>query len=230
MERKERCWYSEVCEYQNCDNCIRFEEMEFLMQSSGIPEVLQKSPRLLASEEDYEAYCRLADIKDDIISYVSMGCNLYICSRQVGNGKTSWAIKLMLRYFDQIWAGNGFNVRGLFIHTPTLLLKAKDFNNPLDTSFKNNLLEADLVIWDDIASTNISAYDLSQLLMYIDHRTISKKSNIYTGNMASINTLKKEVGDRIASRIWNCSEIVEFKGKDRRSNGSITDNQQDISD
>jgi DNA replication protein DnaC len=81
---------------------------------------------------------------------------------------------------------------------------------------KRQLIDVDLVVWDDVASTDLSSYDMSNLLTYIDQRCLNIKANIYTGNITSFQELEKIVGNRLASRIWNASEIIEFKGKDRR--------------
>ena len=128
------------------------------------------------------------------MDFVQQGGNLYIASQMSGNGKTSWAIKLMLKYFDEIWAGNGFNIRALFISVPTFLLKCKDFKvaDPAFDQLKRDLLKVDLVVWDDIASTNISAYDYSQLLMYLDARVLSGQANIFTGNYETLESCKTE--------------------------------------
>ena len=154
-------------------------------------------------------------IKDNIYNLVDTDFNLYICSKETGNGKTSWAIKILLKYFNDIWAGNGFRVRGYFQHVPTLLNALKDFSNN-HNALKNTLENADIVIWDDIASAKLSDYDIQQLLILIVQRIIDCKTNIFTGNLTSYNALEKALGSRLASRIWNCSEVIEFKGKDRR--------------
>lgn len=219
--RKEDCWYKKVCTYDYCTNCIRYAEMKYLMDNSGIPKNRQY-PQELVADVDLTAYRKLADIKLDIVDFVESGSNLFICSQNTGNGKTSWAIKLMLRYFNEIWAGNGFRVRGLFVNVPTLLLQLKNFDNPLSEDFKKKLMEVDLVVWDEIASTSISNYDYGNLLMFLDYRISAEKSNIFTSNAVSSNELEKNVGSKLASRIWNTSTIVEFKGKDRR-HGSIAD-------
>lgn len=219
--RKEDCWYKNVCTYDFCTNCIRYAEMKYLMDNSGIPKNRQY-PQELVADVDLEPYTILADIKDDIVFFVENGQNVFICSRNTGNGKTSWAIKLMLRYFNEIWAGNGFRVRGLFVNVPTLLLQLKNFDNPLSDEYKKNLMEADLVVWDEIASSSISNYDYGNLLMFLDYRISAEKSNVFTSNAVSSAELEKNVGSKLASRIWNTSTIVEFKGKDRR-HGSIAD-------
>ena len=59
------------------------------------------------------------------MNFVKNGENLYIFSKNFENGKAIWAIKLMQNYFNQIWAGNGFTQRGLFIHVPSFLTKFK---------------------------------------------------------------------------------------------------------
>lgn len=189
--------------------------MKHLVEHSNIPESRQH-PIILQAGVDYNAFCTLADFKDDIVNFVDSGCNLYITSDCTGNGKTTWAIKLMLKYFDEIWAGNGFRTRGLFVHVPTLLNQLKNFNNPLSEEYKHNLMECDLVVWDDIASTDMSAYDHSQLLSYVDQRIFNQKANIFTGNLPDFDVLSKAVGEKLASRIYRSSSVVEFKGKDRR--------------
>ena len=176
----ENCWYKDVCTQVCTESCIRYLEMSYLMDSSGIPKAKQKSINLSPDDSDYDAFYSLLSIKNDIVNFVNSGKNLYITSNITGNGKTSWAIKLMLKYFNEVWAGNGFKTRGLFIHVPTLLTNLKNFENPLSDSYKQDLSTTDLVIWDDIASTEMSKYDYSQLLMYIDNRIMNEKSNIFT--------------------------------------------------
>lgn len=213
--KKEDCWYRDVCTYDQCVNCIRYSEMKYLMDNSGLP-VKKRCPVQLDGSRDPKAFKSLADIKDDIINFVNNGESLYIFSEYTGNGKTSWSIKLLLKYFDSIWAGNGFRVRGYFQHVPTLFNTLKDFSKSHDV-LRNTLETADLVVWDDIASTKISDYDQQQLLTLINARVSDGLSNIYTGNITSHEALTKAVGDRLASRIWNLSTLVEFKGKDRRA-------------
>lgn len=220
-DRNPECWYKDVClaDVSMCNNCIKFLEMQNLMETSGLPKSKQKPQQLTAPVMDRAAYKRLAEIKADIVDFVEQGKNLYITSATTGNGKTSWAIKLLLRYFDRIWNGNGLNVRGLFVHVPTFLLKAKDFKNE-DAEFehlKKYLLKADLVVWDDIASVTISSYDFSQLLMYLDNRLLAEKSNIFTGNFDTKELLEQQLGQKLSSRIFGrATEVITFKGGDMR--------------
>jgi DNA replication protein DnaC len=194
--------------------------MKYLMENSGIPKKC-RHPIYLDGRDDPKSFKLLADIKDDIVNFVDNGESLYIFSEYTGNGKTSWAIKLLLKYFDSIWAGNGFRVRGYFQHVPTLFNVLKDFSKSHEV-LKNTLETVDLVVWDDIAAAKLSDYDIQQLLIIIDSRVSEGLANIFTGNLISHEALQKAVGDRLASRIWHTSTLVEFKGKDRRSEWRYT--------
>ena len=214
--RIKECWYESVCQNECSNSCLRYIEMKYLMDNSDIPPKRQLPDKLVPESVDKPAFVKLNEIRLDVVNFVNSGENLYIWSNHTGNGKTSWALKIMLRYFNEVWAGNGFRVRGKFVHVPTLLLKSKDFNNPLSQEYKNDIMNCDLVIFDDIASTGISQYDLSQLLLYIDHRSLYGKSTIYTGNLG-FNDLHSALGAKIASRVWSKdTNIIELKGADRR--------------
>jgi len=214
--RKSDCWYREVCTYEPCTNCIRYVEMKYLMEHSGLSKKRQK-PIKLNGTYDQKAFKLLDEIRLDIVNFVENGESLYLYSEHTGNGKTSWSIKLLLRYFDQIWAGNGFRQRGYFISVPAFLNQVKNFS---DEKARQKLIKTlstvDLVVWDDIASTKLSDYDIQQLLVVVDQRIADGLANIYTGNITSRDKLEIALGDRLASRIWNTSTLVEFKGKDRR--------------
>ena len=218
-EQSSNCWYKDVCSnyHEECDkSCIRYSEMLFLVKNSGIPQSRWMPDVLDAGKEDYDAFIRLAEIKDDIVSLTQKGYNLYITSEYTGNGKTSWAIKILLKYFNEVWAGNGFRVRGMFIHIPTLLLQLKNFNNPLSEEYKRNILECDLVVWDEIAYSGLSGYDYSNLLMFLENRMLSGKANIFTSNRDTKEKLDAIVGSKLSSRIWQSSEIIHLEGRDRR--------------
>jgi DNA replication protein DnaC len=190
-----------------------------MIESAKIPKGNQFKNELIPSPIDVENFKFLAEIKKDIINFIKNGENLYIFSSNFGNGKTTWAIKIMQNYFNQIWAGNGFTQRGLFIHVPSFLTKFKEVMNKKDEEFedlKKQLLEVDLVIWDDIAASKLSDYDHTNLLTYIDQRKLNGKSNIYTGNLNE-QELIDALGNRLKSRVWNDSTVVELLGRDRRN-------------
>ena len=218
MERNSDCWYIETCE-DDCATCAVFFQMNWQMEHSGLPKAKQKPIALYLTDDnsgDKQAFYRLADIRKNIVEFVESGKNLYICSNLTGNGKTSWAIKMLHTYFHYTAIGNYDNLKGMFVSTADLLLKLKDFNNPLPKSYKDNLESVDLVIWDDIALTNMSQYDYTQFYNIIDKRILAEKSNIFTTNCTDVKKLAELVGAKVASRIYYTSEVIELKGKDMR--------------
>ena len=218
QQRNSECWYRAKCK-DDCETCVTFIQMQYQMQNSGLPKAKQQPIELYldeVNEVDRKAYKALADIRSNIVDFVKGGQNLYICSKYPGNGKTSWAIKMLHTYFHYTAVGNYDNLKGMFVRVSDLLLKLKDFNNPLPKKYKSNLENVDLIVWDDIAISGISQYDYTQLYNLIDDRIFMSKSNIFTSNIVSLEELTKCFGPRLASRIYNTSTIIEFKGGDMR--------------
>lgn len=227
----EKCWYKDgYCEFYNtlqCNSsCVRFIEMDYLMWASKIPPARQKPFSLIPQYMDLDAFNTLKYIKDNIKEFVAQGKNLYIYSEHTGNGKSSWAIKLLQSYFNKIWNGNRFRVRGVFVFVPKLLMDIKnnyDKNDPEFREFINSLTTADVVVWDDIGATKLSEHDYTLLLNFIDQRRLNLQSNIFTGNLPA-DKLKEYVGERLYSRIWESSMKVELLGSSRRDfNGTDSD-------
>lgn len=214
------CWYRDVCARAptGCKNtCIRFIEMATLCRLSNIPES-KWHPFPLIAGADYDQFVRLREIKDNIEAWVKEGNNLYLFSSNFGNGKTSWAIKLMLAYFNAIWAGNGFRRRGIFVSVPEFLDRNREVMSNRDDDFitlRHDMLTCDFVIWDDITSTKLTDYNHAMLLNYIDARSLSRKSNIFTGNVNETGMFEY-LGGRLTSRIWNTSEVIQFFDADKR--------------
>lgn len=209
------CWYAQTCE-DDCSKCVIYPQMKWQFDNSGLPKSKYAPIHLRPQPNDVRAFNKLADIRKDIDEFVEQGKNLYICGKIPGNGKTSWAIKMLQTYFHYVAEGNMFEVKGMFVSVPDLLLKLKDFNNPLPIDYKENLKSCDLLILDDIAVTSISQYDYLQLFTIVDSRMLSGKSTIFTSNVTEIKQLEEIIGERLASRVYGNSIIVEIKGGDMR--------------
>lgn len=211
------CWYNAVCDKEcQTNGCSKYIQMKWQMEHCGLPKAKQHKIELVAQDCDLDAFKHLASIKSNMDDFVASSNNLIIASHYTGNGKTSWAIKMLQSYLSIMACGNYEKQIGLFIRTASLLLALKDFQNPLPDSYKRAIKEADIVIWDDIAITGISQYDYTQLFDYIDYRILAEKSNIYTSNCETREELSACIGDKLASRIWDRAEVVILKGKDRR--------------
>ena len=222
---EEECWYHRVCSlYKSAQcnqRCVRYVEMYNLFNTSNLPEKMWKpiTMSLDETDPDYDAYLQLNEIKNDVVNFVKQGKNLYIYSKRTGNGKTSWAIKIMHNYFNKIWNGNALRKRAIFIHVPSFLRAVSEsYKKDIDPKFeelKVRLSNDDLVIWDDIASTQLTPSDYKYLLSFIDQRVLEGKSNIYTGNLGE-EDLANSLGQRLKSRVYDSSIQIVFRGKDKR--------------
>jgi DNA replication protein DnaC len=167
---------------------------------------------------DLEQFKQLAAIEQDIVNFINSGKNLYLHSANCGCGKTSWSLRFTEAYFNKIWARSEAKCRVLFISVPRFLLALKDnitAKNSYVEYIKENVFEADLVIWDDIAAKMGSEFELTHLLNIIDNRLALCKSNIYTSNL-NRQQLYTALGERLTSRIANMSIDIELFGSDKR--------------
>lgn len=214
----QNCWYKRICTEQCSGNCIRYKLMYSLFKQSNLPEALWNYKELICHEKDLQVYKKLQAKSDAILNFIETGNNLYIYSENCGNGKTTWAIRLMYSYFDKIWHKSCFDCKALFVSVPKFLYNCKRSISQDVKGFEelcNLISNVDLVIWDDIGEMKASDYEHQILFQYIDDRINSKKSNIYTSNKNK-EQLEDVLGVRLASRIYNCSECIEFVEEDKR--------------
>jgi DNA replication protein DnaC len=217
-----KCYLAYNCNGKDCDAdfCQRKYKMDSLYSAALMSESQKQHITLRVDQDgtDLEQFKQLAAIEQDIVNFIKEGKNLYLHSAIPGNGKSSWSLRLAEAYFNKIWARTSGKCRVLFISVPRFLLAIKD-NISAKSSYveyiKENVLEADLVIWDDLASKVGSEFELSHLLSLIDNRLVLGKSNIYTSNLNK-QQLYTAIGERLASRVANMSIDIELFGSDKR--------------
>jgi DNA replication protein DnaC len=83
-----------------------------------------------------------------------------------------------------------------------------------------NIYDADLVVFDEINYKAWTNYEMELLFNIISRRISEGKSNIFTTNYL-LNDIAERLGPRLASRVIGGSELVEFKGLDRRAYSKI---------
>lgn len=218
-----RCPYAAVCSsYGNPEDCysgcIRYMEMDYLMWAAQVPSLRKFNRPLTPERVDQEAFDRLATIKSNIVDFVMEGDNLYIYSSRNGNGKTTWSVKMLMAYLNQVWCGNGFRPRAVFVHTPTFLKKIRDRISAVDQDFEDLLKRAenvDLMVWDDIGSTLLSNFGYENILSFLEVRKLKGLSNIYTGNLDEVQ-FERQFDQRLRSKICTDSTVIELRGADRR--------------
>lgn len=200
--------------------CERYRFFNNQLDMSNLPSMYKRPFTIYRVDADEKQYDELNKLKgEEVVKFVQDGKSLYICSTTCGNAKTTWAAKIMLRYMDQTWKGSYDFPRGIFVNVPTFLLDIKKFDAIPD--YITRLKKADLVIWDDLAFGRLTDYGHEQLLQFIDYRIANDKSNIYTSNITDYETLKRVIGGRLASRIFNGSNVIEFKSDDFRAGGKL---------
>ena len=191
------------------------------INNSNIPKRYQNENRLSPSTVDEVTFRELNQIKLNINQFVTDGNNLLIYSSHTGNGKTSWATKILLEYINKNGKVMFSNTcPGLFINVSNFLNKKKlaisdsSLLNEVHTT-EQKILNANLVIFDDLGVKDISPYEMNSLYYWIDERTSNLKSNIYTSNL-NPRQLETILDPRIYSRVINYSIIKEIKGGDNR--------------
>ena len=174
--------------------------------------------RIDADGTDKDEFVHLSEIDKNIEEFVKRGENLYIHSKQCGNGKSSWALRMAIDYLNCIVDKTSLTCKVLYLNVPDYLMELKsNINEKSDFVYyvKKNIDKANLVIFDDIGTKSATQFEADALQTIIDRRLANKKSNIYTSNLSD-DELHSVLGDRLASRIVNNSVNIELHGHDKR--------------
>lgn len=224
------CYYTIKCKKYKEGNCpltsssdavcLKLYKINKLQELALLSEKQREHvPLRLDSDKcDKDAFEKLKEIETRIESFIRNRDNLYIYSANTGNGKSSWALRLLNSYFEKIWYSSDLRCKGLFINIPKFLISLKENisqKSEYIQHIKENVLNADLVIWDDVATKGFTTFEMENVLNLINNRLDDGKSNIYTSNLIG-EELRSAVGDRLYSRMIGLSEVITFVGKDKR--------------
>lgn len=194
---------------------------EIYLKNSQIPKrYLQEIP-LIPANKDEQTFDKLAEIKNNSINFVKAGSNILICSNRVGNGKTSWATKILKAFIHDVSGykaprncpalfinvSNFLNEKKLAIGNPEMLAKVNDI--------EQKILTVPLVVFDDLCVKGLSEYDMSNLYYWVDTRVNNCLSTIYTSNLLPTQ-LEKSLDSRLFSRIYGFSKTFIIEDGDHR--------------
>ena len=222
------CIYSKVCTLTDTDkcgmDCFRYNQMNKLLAYSNLPKHKQTTLNMVAPDADEAAWNKLRKYKADILKNVQQGKNLYIYSPFCGNGKTTWAIRMLLSYLNSVWSQPVLRPRAVYMPVGELFDRERqNIDNP-DENYpflRKALFEADLVVWDDLGSTRVTDFNALTLLNIIDTREARGLCNIYTSNIGGAK-VSELYGVRLGSRIWDGSYKVRFNSQtDFRTVGEL---------
>lgn len=218
----DKCWLFDRCNHKDCEApfCLRKFKLDQLYRLALLSEQQKKHIELKVDADgtDLPEFRRLAQMLKDTPGFVADGKNLFLHSSNCGNGKTTWAVRFLQNYLDTLWHKTDLRCRALFISVPRFLLALKENiseKNDYASFIKENVMDADVVVWDDIAAKVGSEFQLNHLLGLIDGRLALGKANIYTSNLSSKN-MEAALGARLASRICNYAIDIELHGADKR--------------
>ena len=223
MTNNEDCPFYNSCNHIDCNKpyCTRRIKIDALYDLALIPKARRKHIKLVLDINltDEQEFCKLVDIERNIVKFVNSGQSLYIHSSIAGNGKTSWSIRLLTAYLKSVWLTTPTDeCKALFVNVPSYLLGIKSAitkpNEEIEM-IKDNILQADIVVFDDIGTKVATSFEHENLLSIIDTRINNGKCNIFTSNLND-DELHEALGDRLASRICSTPNNIELKGKDKR--------------
>lgn len=217
-----KCYAEKYCKKPKTEcsgYCDAYRLLRALYKLSRIPERYCYNIPLVPDRADLPAFESLKNYMDHVEENVELGEGLYIWSDGVGNGKTSWACKIMSHYFRKIAFKSGLENEGLYIYLPTFLDDLRfSYNEVPDPEFMEVLSmmkNCKLLIMDDIGAEKSSEWVNERLLSIINTRIMKGLSTIYTSNMSLIEQ-EEHVGKRIASRIIGSTKEIHLTGADKR--------------
>lgn len=197
---------------------------KFILENSYIPKY-QWIEDSLKPLDDADAFNRLFEIRSDIDNFLCGSTNnLLLCSENIGNGKTSWALKLMLTYIEnQKGKFNHVDERlvtvdnfdfCVFCQSVPFLVEMKQFGNNKDSyEMYKRLCKTNLAIIDDLGVVTMSQYDYNIIYAIVEKRLFAGLPTIFTTNMTNKDEMREVLGPRLTDRIWNNSEIIKFKNR-----------------
>ena len=217
-----RCYAEDYCKKPKteCSEvCGGYRVLRALYSLSRIPLKYQYRMDLIPDDKDLRAFEVLNEFKENILSHVDKGEGLYIWGENTGNGKTSWACKIMGYYFRKIAFKSGLENEGLYIYLPTFL-------DDLMNSYKNPTPEFEeelemvkkckLLIIDDIGAERVTEWVRERLVSIINTRSSNGLCTIYTSNLSLKGLADKQGDARISSRIKGSVTEINLLGKDNR--------------
>lgn len=205
-----KCWY--VCRNtDNCETCERGQQVKLLASNCGI-EPYNWLDKFKNNHIDTASYRILQEYKQNIRQNVENAKSLYICSRNHNTGKTSWSVKMLYTYIDQIWIDNEKEARCFYLHVPSFVRKYAEFSSRKNKEYENTyekILESNLVVFDGLTDKVLQPVDQKEFDIILDMRGNFSKANIITG--LSRQPLINVVGKNVAERVKRYKK-VELKG------------------
>ena len=200
-------------------NNIWNKKVRQLLVESGVPKKYYVPQKLVRRQVDEQLWNFLEDYRNDVVNKVHSGNNLVITSPIVGNGKTSWAIRLLQRYIAETALDGDLGDKGVFCVCSNMLEIFGDFGY-FETSIEffdylNRLKNCKLLVIDEIGSGRITPVSYNHFYDLINYRVDNGLTTIYTTNYTD-ERIQEVLGERLYSRIYHTATVLEFKADNVR--------------
>lgn len=217
-----RCYAEDYCQKDrsSCSElCGGYRVLRALYSLSRIPVKYQYKIDLIPEREDMQSFIALNEYKENVVDHVEKGEGLYIWGENTGNGKTSWACKIMGYYFRKIAFSSGLENEGLYIYLPTFLDDLRNSYNSSSPEFEEELEMVKcckILIVDDIGAERVTEWVRERIVSIINTRSANGLCTIYTSNLSLKGLADKLGDDRISSRIKGSVTEINLSGRDKR--------------
>lgn len=200
-------------------NNIWNKKVHQLLVESGVPKKYYVPQKLVRRQVDEQLWNFLEDYRNDVVNKVHNGNNLVITSPTVGNGKTSWAIRLLQRYIAETALDGDLGDKGVFCVCSNMLEIFGDFGY-FETSIEffdylNRLKNCKLLVIDEIGSGRITPVSYNHFYDLINYRVDNGLTTIYTTNYSD-ERIQEVLGERLYSRIYHTATVLEFRADNVR--------------
>ena len=195
------------------------KKLNNLFELSGLPKKYFEPQHLVKREVDAECWDWLEDVRSNIVEEVQRGLNIVITSTIVGNGKTSWAVRLLQRYLAETALDGRMVEKGMFVVSAQLLTEFGDYNyfqtmKEFLERFEK-LKTCDLLVIDEIGGGSLTKASYPYLYDLVNYRVDNNLSTIYTTNYTDEEIINL-LGQRLYSRIYDTSVVLEFEASNVR--------------
>ena len=156
-------------------------------------------------------------------------CQGYFFHGPVGTGKTDMAVSLLKNIVlnaEPVLEYGKYRLRenlGMFISVPVMLLNIRSAfkSETIDESeLIKKYVKPEVLVMDDLGTEKVTDWVMQTLYVIINSRYEEEKQTLITSNYG-LEDIRKNLNDKIASRITAMTEIIELKGIDRRSGISV---------
>ncbi len=143
----------------------------------------------------------------------------------VGTGKTDLAVSFLKNVIlnsEPVYEYGKYRLKdnlGLFVSVPVMLLNIRGAFKSETTeeiALIKKYVKPEVLVMDDLGTEKTTDWVMQTLYVIINARYEEEKQTVITSNY-SLDDIRKNLNDKIASRITAMTEVIEIKGIDRRS-------------